>query len=241
MRLFSIIWILIFSLYSPLLEAQQTGTVDLLPSQAEYLETLYNSSAGAGRRFINGSEYRDSYIRASGHPFFLTTNWVKGMLIMHGRSYDQLSVKYDIYRDQLLYNHILESGAHPLVLNKTRIDSFTIRGHRFCHLRRIPGTDDRTDAGYYEILSQGKARLYIKWRKRYNEPTVHSRGEFIQTIDRYILNEGSFFRINRRWGLLRALGDRKKEIRTYIRRNRLLVGPGHEEELKEIVEYYNAL
>lgn len=240
MKVTRCIWFVFLSGLSSVLLAQGNMVEDLSTLQARYLENLYYGSTGADRNFINGSVYQE-HMRARGHPFFQEGNWMTGRLVMNGRSYDQLPLKYDIYTDQLLYNHIPESGTCPLVLNKSRIDSFTLGGHTFRHLRDITADDVQMDAGYYQVITEGRASFYIKWEKRYHEPTVHSQGEFTLHADRYILNHGNFFRINRRWGLLKALADRKKEIRTYIRKNNLVVAPGHEETVKAVVDHYNSL
>jgi hypothetical protein len=221
--------------------AQEREATDLAAMQAGYLDSLYYSATGADRNFINGTVYLDPHTGARGHPFFLDGNWTSGSLVMDGRSYGQHSLKYDIYSGQLIYNFILESGPCALVLNKTGIDNFTLDGHTFRRLNMIPGVVTPADAGYFEVITDGMAGFYIKWEKRYKQPTAQSPGEFVTHKDRYILNRGSFYRVNRRWGLLRALGDRKKEIRAYIRERRLVIAPGHEEAVKEIVDYYNTL
>jgi len=154
-------------------------------------------------------------------------------------------LKYDLYRDQLLYNHIHPSGSYVIVLNKTRVDTFVIEGHLFCKfsLSDVPNgnpVSGRKEA-FFEVVSRGAATFYQKWEKNYSEPTQHDGGSFSLHKDWYILNNNQYHRINRKYQLVRALGDREKEIRAYIRENRLILRPGDESTVKQVVDHYNSL
>jgi hypothetical protein len=218
-----------------------SGFLAVTAQDISYLEELYHQSAGTDTRFINGSLYQDAFPGSIGHPFFLSENWYYGELVMMGRAYHDLPLKYDLHRDLLLYNHILKSGSYVLVLNTTRIDTFVIDGHTFCKLDRTPGDQHETDEGFYELILAGKASFYQKWYKRYDEPSQHARGEFSEFKEWYILNDNQCFQVSRRPGLLQALGDREKEIRSYIRENRIVVGSADEQAVKRVIDYYNSL
>ena len=221
--------------------AQSGRVVDLSGEQKEYLSNLFYASTQARNRFINGSVYQDAYIRAKGHQFFQSENWHTGNLVMRGKPYDSISLRYDIYKDQLLYSFIHELGAYTLALNKTRIESFSIDDHHFLHLDTIHGTNPRMRAGFYEVVSTGKASYFIKWRKRYDEPSQISPGAFVLSKDWYILNDNRFYKITRKPGLIRALKDRESEIKTYMLDNHILIGSGDEAMVKKVVDYYNNL
>ncbi len=221
--------------------AQDKKVVDISNAQTEYLKQIYKESILVDHRFINGSVYQDFYSRANGHQFFLTKNWYHGDLFMNGNAYHQVSLKYDTYSDLIIYNHIHETGSYALILNNTRIDSFSIEGHTFCQLPSKSGTGPMIDPGFYEVISKGKTSLYQKWRKRYNEPSQNSQGEFMLFSDLYILNKGVFHKVSRKPGLVRALKDREKEIKVFIRENNILIGTGDEMAIKRVVDYYNSL
>lgn len=107
MKVTRCIWFVFLSGLSSVLPAQENRVEELSTLQARYLENLYYGSTGADRNFINGSVYQE-HMRVRGHPFFQEGNWMTGRLVMNGISYDQLPLKYDIYTDHLLYNHILQ-------------------------------------------------------------------------------------------------------------------------------------
>jgi len=218
-----------------------SGFLAVTAQDISYLEELYRQSAGTDTRFINGTLYQDAFPGSNGHPFFLSGNWYYGDLVMMGRAYHALPMKYDLHSDQLLYNHIHRSGSYVLVLNRTRIDTFVIDGHTFCKLGRTPGDRRGTDEGFYELIAAGKASFYQKWNKRYDEPSQHAQGEFSELKEWYIINDNQCFQVSRKPGLLHALGDREKEIRSYIRENRIVLGSGDELAVKRVIDHYNSL
>ena len=230
-----------FIALSPMLLAQQEGDPDLYGLQFSQLEALYNQSTGTDNRYINGSVYRDAYLRTRGHQFFLSESWAKGTLVMMGRNYKGIPLKYDLYKDQLLYNHVHESGSYTLILNTTRIDGFTIEGHRFIKLAELNGAPTETEGGFYEVMTEGKASFYQKRNKRFSEASQHSRGEFSDFTEWYILNNGQYHKVSRKPGLLKALGDREKEVRSYIREQRIVIGNGDEIAVKRVIDHYNSL
>ena len=80
--------------------------------------------------------------------------------------YEGITIRYDLFRDQVLYNHIHPSGSYIVVLNKEWTEAFKIDGHLF---KKLPARDKISPgikAGYYELLSEGKASFYVKWQKR---------------------------------------------------------------------------
>jgi hypothetical protein len=205
------------------------------------LQNFYEASIATDNRFINGSLYAESFPGSRGHPFFQSETWFQGELLMEGRIYHEVAVRYDLYRDQLLYNHIHSTGSYVVILNKKRIESFTLEGHRFCKLPNTGHLSDGVEEGYYELLSEGKATFYVKWMKRLSDPSPQSPGEFTLFNEWYIQNNGKIRKVSRRSGLLHSLNDHEKEIREYIRENRIVIQSGNEPEIKRIVDYYNRL
>jgi len=240
--------LVVFILFSLTLFPYTTHAQKAMPGKGDAfsrLETHYRLAAGIDKRFINGSEYLDVFPGSIGHSFFLDGNWYLGELVMEGKRYNDIPLKYDLYRDQLLYNHIHPSGSYVIVLNKTRVDTFVIEGHLFCKfsLSDVPNgnpVSGRKEA-FFEVVSRGAATFYQKWEKNYSEPTQHDGGSFSLHKDWYILNNNQYHRINRKYQLVRALGDREKEIRAYIRENRLILRPGDESTVKQVVDHYNSL
>ena len=205
------------------------------------LQNIYKESMSIDKRYVNGYQYSETFPGSRGHPFFQSESWYLGDLVIDERHYEGLAMRYDLYRDQLLFNHIHPSGSYIVVLNIKRIESFTMDGHRFSKLSAadplLPGMKE----GYYELLAEGRALFYVKWIKRLEDPTPESMGEFSLFKEWYILNKGAFRKLNGKSGLIKSLEDHEKEIRSYIRENRIVINTGNESDIKRIVDYYNRL
>jgi len=195
------------------------------------LQKYYEESVNTDKHYINGFLYAETFPGSRGHPFFQSEIWYDAELFMDGRHYMSLALRYDLYRDQLLYNHIHTTGSYILVLNNKLIEEFIIDGHHFSKMKE----------GYYELLFEGKASFYVKWQKLLSDPTAKSVGEFSLIKEWYILNNSVFRKVSSKSGLLKALEDHRKEIKIYIRENRMVIKTGNESEVKHILEYYNHL
>lgn len=199
------------------------------------------NQVGTDKRYINGFLYAETFPGTMGHPFFQSEAWYQCDLSMDGRQYEDLTLRYDLYRDQVLYNHIHPEGSFIIVLNRELIENFVIDGHRF---RKLPAPGHITSGmkeGYYEVLAEGKASFYVKWQKRLSDPGPDLRGEFNQIAEWYIRNNGEFKRVSGKSGLIKVLEDHKKEIKDFINKNRIVVKPGTEIEIRRIIDYYNRL
>ena len=242
MRSFPVIVISAILVAFPVQVLTQDGNArDEADSDYRKLEKAFREAAGPDLRFINGYEYTDRFPGTRGTPFFPSDIWYIGDLYMNGKSYTGLALRYDIFRDQLIYNHILTTGNYMVVLNKTRVDSFIIDGRQFCKLEIPRGSMGEKKEAYYEVLSTGRASLFVKWSARLSEPSPGSNGEFSRFSEWYILNQGRFIRVYRRAGILNALEDKEKEIRNFIRENKIIVKPGNEDDIRRIVDHYNRL
>lgn len=232
----SFIFIFSFSAF-----AQEEEKYDSYENSYLKLQALYKESACTDKRFINGFLYAETFPGTLGHPFFMSETWYSSELSMEGRQYEGLALRYDLYRDQLLYNHIHPSGSYIVVLNKELTETFVIEGHRFKKLPCPASISTGIKDGYYELLSEGEASFYVKWQKRLSDPTPDSRGEFTLLKEWYVLNKGEFRKVSSKSGLLKALEDHKKEIKSFIHENRIVLKTGNELEIKRIINYYNRL
>jgi hypothetical protein len=123
----------------------------------------------ADSRLISGDFYAEpSLANASGHPYFLDTEWKRGYVILDGIRYDNLQLRYNIVTGQLLLNLMELTGANIQISLKTQcISEFGIDGHRF-----VPTSSrmDNKTVWFREILAQGPATLAVFWTKSLKVP-----------------------------------------------------------------------
>ena len=82
--------------------AQDLKLLDLSVEQTHYLNERYCGSVTLDMEFVNGSLYQDYYGRTNGHQFFLNESWHDGSLVINGKSYEPVSIRYDILKYSIL-------------------------------------------------------------------------------------------------------------------------------------------
>ncbi|SHG21822.1 hypothetical protein [Flagellimonas flava] len=100
------------------------------------------------------------------HRFFESPNYLVGSIVYDDETYFNISMKYDIYEDELLLGLRSDSGIKLLQLVKDRIKGFTIDGHRFRSMGC--GMDEQVQgSGFYEVLQENASFSFLK--KHYKE------------------------------------------------------------------------
>ena len=121
------------------------------------------------------------------------------------------------------------------------IENFRIGGHYFVQLFPDPAVEDPVEAGFYELISTGPATLFRRWNKQYEPANQNSPGKFTEIRTLYLLVRNRYHKIHRRPSLIRALEDREKEIKSYIRTHVIIIGSGDLSQIKQVVDHYNSL
>ncbi len=86
-----------------------------------------------------------------GHPYFADGKWQNGTLIIKGKEYRNVSLKYNIETDQLiLHTRINSSDFVNIILNKELINSFYLNSQYFINLSKWLPNQEKS--GYFELL-----------------------------------------------------------------------------------------
>jgi hypothetical protein len=188
----------------------------------------------------NGGEYADyAGTLTLGYPYFGPNKVQPGWVVYNGMRYDSLMLWYDLIREALVLSN--PDGGFKVQLLTTRIQAFSLSGHHFLQLIRDSTNGLRT--GFYEILVEGKLSLYKKSRKNLQEYTssqglernVYSDSSF------YLERNGHFLPVNSQRAFLDVLSDKKSQVKSYMRKNKLSFRKNREAALVQIVALYNGL
>lgn len=100
------------------------------------------------------------------HKFYISPDFVKGSIAYDGQEYYHLSLKYDLFVDEVIVN--LKDGFEAVALQpeKNKISDFTIHGNNFENIGP-PKNSDPQISGFFEILfSSPSLSLLKKHRKK---------------------------------------------------------------------------
>jgi hypothetical protein len=200
---------------------------------------------GKDIRLVKGSIYFPPNMRASGHPYFETTDWMNGSVTSDGVIFTGIKLNYDICQDYLVFlDESADGSMIRLLLGKDHTTAFTLEEHNFILMDPSTGINI-PEKQYFEVLFSGKVGLVQRWVKQYQEmPTEDDpHGRFTDAvITRYILKDGKLHRFNNRFSLFRILADRKNEIRKYLKTNGISnVRKAADQKMSGLIGYYNSI
>ncbi len=188
----------------------------------------------------NGKLWYKKHTNVHGNEFFSSALWNRGDLLINGRIYRNNDLRYDILNDDLL---IRRSDGTIIILNSEMISGFSIAiGDVEYQFRNFRGRDNSGLKGYANILYDGKTTLLLKPVKEIlplGYQKIHDL--FVQTDYLYVKKDGTVTRIRNRKGLLDLLEDRGKEVRNFIRTNRLDIVPKQPGSVIPVLKYYDSL
>ena len=227
------------------LEAQKLAE-HLLLEQKSIMNAKHESEFGDIRNLISGREHQAVYHFTQGHPFWQQRSWFLGDLQTDLHFYPDLTLRYDIYKDRLLY--LPDSlSLNYLAVGQEQVIHFTIGGTYFYHL----GLGEEKEAlqkndmksGYYELIYSGKVLMYAKNKKELKGKTGDSKvhSEFIERRYRYLYVNNAFFLIRKRKDLLRAIPKFQLEMKSYLRQNKLNLKRIGDPKFVQILSYYDSL
>ncbi len=188
---------------------------------------------GQDQELVNGMQYYNKHPRSLGHPY-LMEGWVhQGSVIIRGKLYSGVWLKYDIHKQQVEVEYQTMSGAdNQVILVGDRLDEFTIGEHYFKRMQ----LDEEVGEQFYQVIGEGKMILYIQWEKRLVPVSGDSRfiEEFTSPKRSYMLGmEGSVqpFSSKKSFVALFPKGV-QKDMKRLIKQNHLLIRTASTQQLE---------
>ncbi len=144
-----------------------TSMAQLQEEEQSYYNWFDGITGVENSNLYEGTLTVENYALEKGsHRFFKSPNYLVGSIVYDDQAYFNISMKYDIYEDELLLGLRSDSGIKLLQLVKDRVKEFAIDGHRF----RSMGCEMDEQAkgfGFYEVLNENASFSFLK--KHYKE------------------------------------------------------------------------
>jgi hypothetical protein len=224
------------------LKSQTAADTALLSLQKKNAIDLYYQSLQTQSGLYNGSEYvpYETSLK-EGHPYFDTTKMLNGSVFYNGMLYKDVPMLYDIIRDELIIQHY--NKVFYLQLIKSKVDSFNLMSHAFVHMGRDSSRKDNLKEGFYDLLHDGKTKLYIRRYKDIQESipdfTVEKR---VYAHTRYFIYKNNVYNeVYSQASVLDVLSDKKMVLKQELRKQHIKFKKQREYAIKTMVEQYDAL
>jgi hypothetical protein len=222
------------------------GNSEIAAGQKEYLEKMYYKTFVTSNDFIDGKEYFNYAYKSKNSPLLSSAKEFNAILFLDGRRYDNIKLQYDSYIDEVLYtdtSRVINYQFPKVVLKKNAVDGFIlmsgIDSMKFGNFKFLNDNVNNTDGGYYEIVYNGPSRYLIKHRALLY--LSEARNEYKYSPENFILKDGIYTKVRNNKEFLNLFGNRSKEIKSFMRRNRFNVRRANKQEIVMALKYCDEL
>ena len=169
---------------------------------------------------INGRPYQPGNLRAEGHPYFQTEEWMPGTVYLSGKPYPGKELKYNMARQQLALKYERPNGTQQkVVASPLLVDSFRIGAHFFVNQSLIlPG---EADGGYLEKIFEDELSFF-RFRKKVLSAPSNSKpyGKFsdLRAVF-YLLIDGQAHSVTRRRDFLACFPEHRPQVKKYMKKH----------------------
>ena len=201
----------------------------------------YYKSLGEQSGIYHGPAYIGyPYQLSNGHQFFESPNLTQGTIFYNGMLYQDIPMWYDLVKDQVVVQTI--DSLSMISLHNERIDYFSLLGHYFIKISQDSSSSLST--GFYDQIYKGKTEVLVRRYKGTLED-VSPDGIFTKILKQkneiYLKKEGKYFSVLSSGSVLKALGNKQKEILSHLKKNAIKFKKDPEKAIVMMVSYYDQL
>jgi hypothetical protein len=203
----------------------------------------YYKSLGEQSGIYRGPGYTGyPYQLSNGHQFFESPNLTQGTIFYDGMLYKDIPMWYDLVKDQVVVQTI--DSLSMISLHNERIDYFSMLGHVFKKIVQDPSNSNSLTTGFYDHIYIGKTEVLVRRYKGTLED-VSPDGIFTKILKQkneiYLKKEGKYFSVLSSGSVLKALGNKQKEILSHLKKNAIKFKKDPEKAIVMMVSYYDQL
>jgi hypothetical protein len=191
-------------------------------------------------RLYNGVEHVGYLYTIKGFAYYLTDQWVKGSVVYDGLAFEQVPMMYDAYRDKVI---VLHFNGYRLTLLSEKVTGFDLHGHHFVRHSYDSLAKSSLPTGFYDYLYQGKKTTVLARRLKLLDEKLTDRveQEFLPSTNYTIYKDSIYHSCNSRRALLHTFGNRMKDVRRYLRKNKIKYKQDRENTIIQAAKYYDTL
>ena len=212
----------------------------LVSGSSKYLENFYNKTRHDFNVLYNGPFHYAYPVIKQGSPYFSGEAWQKGSVTYEDVIYDNVLMKYDLVKDQLIVMNE-EKGRLPLELFSPRIKEFSYKDLKFIYIPR--NSPLSLKEGFYHQLSKGKITALCKTENTMEQIIVDDKVEWkVNQRKKYFIIDNNHSRtINRQRDLMEAVKNHRQQISNYLKERKLKFKKNKEQVITAATDLYNKL
>jgi hypothetical protein len=234
----SCLFILGFTFITTILRAQSNAVDSPSMPVIANAGNIYNSFIAKQSRLYNGIEHLGYSHKMIGYAYFQKPELQKGSLVYDDLEFTDVPMLYDMFKDQVIIQHFNRATLIGLVREK--VSSFSLQGHHFIRIDSLEVPSLKT--GFYDEMYKGRINVLVK-RVRIIEETIKDELErtFIAKDLYYIQKGDVYYNVKNYKGLLAFFGDNARQVKQYLRKNRIRFNKDRENAIIKATAYYDSL
>ena len=207
---------------------------DLNNFSKEKLVKFTEKKYGLNDLLVRGIKYQQKKPKAKGTPFFVCKK-SETKVFIKGQSFENVEIKYNIFTDELI---LTDKSKRQLILNSTAIDSFSLANRLFINLNKLKQNSD--ELGYFEKIHSGNVLFLKKYTrtfiKIYSDKDPFGKFSSVN-YSYYIFNEENLMKVDSKKEFLTFFNTKKKEVKKYMKKNRIKYKNATNEELSKLMNF----
>jgi len=200
---------------------------------------VFNSAVKEQSALYNGPAFIPYTFRTTTTANFRdTTDFYNGWVNYNGIVYTNVPLIYNMEKDALVSK--LFNGVSLYTLLSDRVYDFNVLGHHF--IRVWPdAANPQIEAGFYEDLYTNKIQVLARRTKEIQKEAISKgTGSFFAEKTDYFLKKGNkYYNVNSEGKFYDALKDKKKELKQFLKDNKLKFGDNTERVMAGLAAYYD--
>ena len=229
--------------------AQTSSDIGLLNESLRTVIAVHDEMLGENIHLYNGPENAGYNHLSIGNPYYLADVVQPGSVFYDGILYRQVPMLYDLVQDNVVIVRYNRDSISTDYRNSLRMDLirnwvgwFAFAGHDFIRLEADSNSRNMKD-GFYDRVYNGNIKVLIKRTKRYVEEVkgleLERRYDMVDYY--YVQKGGRYYAIRTKKSFLQLLKNKKKELSSFARKNKLKFKKNREGYITELSRYYDQL
>lgn len=215
--------LLLFTFFLPLLLPISNPNLFAQNSTSIPIEEWFDTKVGKQNLDINNGKLLLNYDKIFNKvDRFYFKEYQSGGVIYDNQVYYNLVLNYDLLNDDLILKPNGESDKNPIILNKSKVKSFSMNQKNYVNLSYDNSTLPEFINGFYEEnFKDSKIVFFIKHVKNkknfINDSNLYD--DFISNRSYFIFYKNTYHEINSRKNVIEVLPEYKKTINDYYSNN----------------------
>lgn len=195
----------------------------------------YATAIGGQSHLYNGSAYTEYISQKDENPYFID-EWLDGSVVYDKERHTNVPILYDLSLDRVIIDNPF--SIKKVMLVNEKVAEFSIQDHHFVHMVGTPLPE-----GHYELAYDGDTKVYVRHKKTLQSKVVDYSvfNQFEEKKLYYIYKDGQFNSVRGKGSVVKLLGDKKQEIKKFIRDNKLAFGSDRIRDMGRVAEYYDKI